>query len=945
MKKSLILLGFVLFSRLGLSFDTYRHLDSLSLVTIFENAGGFGWTISSGWLTANITSWYGITTANVNGHVRVTEIRLPNNNLTGALVLDANLDQLQVLDVNHNPLTGSTDYSIFTNVNYLDLSYTGIGISSGIGNMMSLSVLNLQGNQITGTIPLSISNLINLTALRLTDNKLTGSLPNLGSMANIQTLDVANNQLSGNFPTELYNLYTLTFISLGINKFTGTISTQIGNLTLLQYLFLGNCQFSGSIPAQIGNLNSLKYLWLGYNQFTGSIPAQINNLINLQDLRLDNNQLSGALPTNFLSNASILETLILDNNKLNGSVPLSCLSSPLLKDARFHNNSFDGFPDIHTLPISSNPNPTEVEIWSNFFTFEDIEPNRNIPAAKFVYTPQLEITGTPITLNPHQPLSLSFAVGGSANTYQWQLNDVNLAGATGNTYTKASVSESDEGAYTLVVNNLLVPSLTIKRMINVTVNNVSSLNVVQGSTNVVNTGTYDFGNVSMNAISGDVTFFVQNLGNAPLIINLAGSSLTGANPSDFSIDLSALNSVINTNPVPVTVRFTPAGTGLRTATISIASNDPFQNPYIINLEGTGVNAPILNVVQGSTTIASNGTFDFGSVLMLNNSGDITFTVQNLGNATLIIDLAVSSLTGANASDFAIDLSALNSPITTNSVPAKIKFIPSSSGLRTATISVVSNDSMQNPYIINLEGTGVKQNQSITFNTIADQTVGAPAFSLAATTSSGLVVSYASSSSKVNISGNLINLVSAGRDTITASQQGDGSFNPALSVDQNFCIKPAKPTVTITNDNTTSPTLTSSASTGNQWFLNGTPISGATGTGLTIADVGVYAVQAIADDCVSAFSDDIPIIITGDLLATPETVSLYPNPSHDFLIIRGITQEVVDSFVIDIVGRSTYIRLEKVQGWHKADISTLSGGMYLLRVSEGNEVHQFKFIKQ
>ena len=40
----------------------------------------------------------------------------------------------------------------------------------------------------------------------------------------------------------------------------------------------------------------------------------------------------------------------------------------------------------------------------------------------------------------------------------------------------------------------------------------------------------------------------------------------------------------------VTVRFAPTSTGLKNAAIHIANNDADENPYDINLSGTGVNS-------------------------------------------------------------------------------------------------------------------------------------------------------------------------------------------------------------------------------------------------------------------------------------------------------------------------------------------------------------------
>ena len=74
----------------------------------------------------------------------------------------------------------------------------------------------------------------------------------------------------------------------------------------------------------------------------------------------------------------------------------------------------------------------------------------------------------------------------------------------------------------------------------------------------------------------------------------------------------------------------------------------------------------------------------------------------------------------------------------------------------------------------------------------------------------------------------------------------------------------KPTVTITGttpfcEGSGSLTLTSSSTTGNQWFLNGTAISGATSqtySPTTAAQSGTYQVQVTNGTCISLFSDPV-----------------------------------------------------------------------------------------
>ena len=159
------------------------------------------------------------------------------------------------------------------------------------------TLLNLNSNNLTGSIPPEIGDLTNLNYLKLENNQLTGSIPSeIGNLTNLTYLWLENNQLTGSIPPEIGNLTNLTQLVLFENQLTGSIPSEIGNLTNLQGLGLSWNQLSGSIPSEIGNLNNLTELYLRENQLTGSIPPEIGNLTNLIKLRLEGNQLTGEIP-------------------------------------------------------------------------------------------------------------------------------------------------------------------------------------------------------------------------------------------------------------------------------------------------------------------------------------------------------------------------------------------------------------------------------------------------------------------------------------------------------------------------------------------------------------------------------------------------------------------------------------------------------------------------
>jgi uncharacterized repeat protein (TIGR01451 family) len=89
------------------------------------------------------------------------------------------------------------------------------------------------------------------------------------------------------------------------------------------------------------------------------------------------------------------------------------------------------------------------------------------------------------------------------------------------------------------------------------------------------------------------------------------------------------------------------------------------------------------------------------------------------------------------------------------------------------------------FLVNTPGL---QNQTISFGTLPNKLTTDPPFSLLATASSGLPVSFSVQSGPASISGNTLTLTGApGSVTIRASQAGNTQYNPAPNVDRTFQV--------------------------------------------------------------------------------------------------------------------------------------------------------------
>ncbi len=122
----------------------------------------------------------------------------------------------------------------------------------------------------------------------------------------------------------------------------------------------------------------------------------------------------------------------------------------------------------------------------------------------------------------------------------------------------------------------------------------------------------------------------------------------------------------------------------------------------------------INIRQGLTTKLHTSTQDFG-FRATGTSGDITFTIQNLGQENL--NLSAATITGNPTYTLFANYS---SPVVgpTGTTTFTIRFTPLTLGTFTGSISIPHNDNSgaENPYIINFTGVGVATNASDLFLT-------------------------------------------------------------------------------------------------------------------------------------------------------------------------------------------------------------------------------------
>jgi hypothetical protein len=128
-----------------------------------------------------------------------------------------------------------------------DSDLGGIFAPKTLTSLDQLRVLGLQNNSLTGPIPYDLSKLTNLKSLFLDHNSFSGSFPPpLLSLHRLRTLDLSYNNLSGPIPSALISLDRLYYLRLDRNLFNGSIPPL--NQSSLLTLNVSFNNLSGAIP-------------------------------------------------------------------------------------------------------------------------------------------------------------------------------------------------------------------------------------------------------------------------------------------------------------------------------------------------------------------------------------------------------------------------------------------------------------------------------------------------------------------------------------------------------------------------------------------------------------------------------------------------------------------------------------------------------------------------
>jgi Leucine-rich repeat (LRR) protein len=296
------------------------------LLALYSGTNGANWTIKTNWVDANGAPGAPGTECTWYG-------------------ITCNADQSHVTEIRMfgNNLAGTLPVTLNDLRSLRSLELTNNQLTGSIPSLAGLTALQdffADNNRLEGTIP-SLTELVALRYFYASRNQLTGSIPSLTELRALREFSVRNNRLTGTLPSLAGMNELLQFVA-GFNQLRGAIPPLTGLTELVRFDVYGN-QLTGLIPL-LTEVPALQYFAVGYNQLTGTIP-ELTGLTALLEFQANENQLTGPIPS--LEGLSNLQIFRVETNQLSGTIP--AVPSP--------NGLLNGLSDLchNQLTVSADP--------------------------------------------------------------------------------------------------------------------------------------------------------------------------------------------------------------------------------------------------------------------------------------------------------------------------------------------------------------------------------------------------------------------------------------------------------------------------------------------------------------------------------------------------------------------------------------------------------------
>jgi hypothetical protein len=206
-----------------------------------------------------------------------------------------------------------------------------------------------------------------------------------------------------------------------------------------------------------------------------------------------------------------------------------------------------------------------------------------------------------------------------------------------------------------------------------------------------------FSDTNVGVTSAPQTVTLSNSGTGPLTIT--GIAFMGSNPGDFGQTHTCGTSLAAGSNCSISVTFTPAAPGNRTATLVVTdnANNTSGSTQTASVSGTGIGVPVAVVGPSALTFPSTnvGTTSSSMAVTLNNTGTGPLSITSIG------------IGASNPGDFAETNNCGSSVAVSGSCTIAVTFTPTAPGARTASLQVIDNSNNTGSIqTVSLSGAGV-----------------------------------------------------------------------------------------------------------------------------------------------------------------------------------------------------------------------------------------------
>ncbi len=553
-------------------------------------------------------------------------------------------------------------------------------------------------------------------------------------------------------------------------------------------------------------------------------------------------------------------------------------------------------------------------------------------------------------------LSVNNRIG---DTYQWFKNDIFINGQT-----QSQLRITDPGIYNAVIRNSS-NCQTVTRKVDLTLStlpvapSVSGLTYCVGSTSSALTAGLDVGNslvwygnaatggagsstapVPSTSTAGIFDYYVSQrntttgcesprakltvtVGSAPSAPTVASVSYcVGSTPTALTATASAGNSLVWYGNAAA------GGTGSATAPIPSTSTEGVFDYYVSQRNTTtGCEGPRakLTVTVGVAPTAPTVT---GLSYCVGTTPTALTATASAGNSLVWYGNAATGGTGsstapvpstATAGVFDYYVSQRNTTTGCESPRAKLTVTvdPSPTAPTVAAISYCIGSTSTA-----LTATASAGNSLVWYGNAATGGTGSSTAPVPSTATAGMFDYYVSQ-----------------RNTTT------GCESPRAKLTVTITATPNKPQITRDNNNNN---LVSSANNGNQWYLEGSAISGATGSTFKPVNSGNYTVQVSINSCKSSFSDVYYYLVSGIVsLTRGESITFSPNPvKNKFKIQFSLANtSIVTVKILDYRGAKVF-ESQSLKSGDIVNLQNLISGSYIVTVynKNGQLIYSDNFLK-